>query len=157
GEFAPVFTQNALDRLIGDVFSGAWTLFNRWNYKIVRASFTDPHGLAVGLRASVRWRGGERYYSCTITAQGVVVVPVFVTGEDAEDPHADPVGERVLDEVGIARVVEHGGELPRQADPFIELPQRQQAGVRGERGVGDLDRDGQGLEKSNSNSAAGCK
>ena len=39
---------------------------------------------------------------------------------------------------------------------LVELPQRQQAGVGGERGVADLDRDGQGLEKKvKANRAAG--
>ena len=33
-----------------------------------------------------------------------------------------------------------------QADAVVELPQRQQAGIRGERGVADLDLDGQRLE-----------
>lgn len=76
-----------------------------------------------------------------------MVVLVFVAGEDAKDAHTDHFRERVLDEVGIARVVEHSGELSGQADAFVELPQRQQTGVAGERGVRDLNLDGQGLEK----------
>jgi hypothetical protein len=82
-----------------------------------------------------------------IGTQRVVVVLVPVAGQDAEDPRAEHVGERVLDEVGVTRVVEHGGELLRQADAFVELSERQQTGVGGERGAGDLDRDGQGPEK----------
>jgi hypothetical protein len=50
-----------------------------------------------------------------------VVVLVFVTSEDAKDSHAGHVGERVFDEVGIAWVSEDGGELPGQADAFVEL------------------------------------
>jgi hypothetical protein len=53
----------------------------------------------------------------------------------------------VVDEVGIARIVEHGSKLLGQADPFVELPQRQQAGIRGKRSVRDLNLHGQGLEK----------
>jgi hypothetical protein len=49
----------------------------------------------------------------------------------------------VLGEVRVARVVEHRGELLRQADAFVELPQRQQAGVGRERGLGHLDLNGQ--------------
>ena len=64
-----------------------------------------------------------------IGAQGVVVVLVLVAGEDAEDAGADHLQEGVLGEVGVAGVVEDGGELLRQADAFVELPQRQQAGV----------------------------
>ena len=45
----------------------------------------------------------------------------------------------MVDEVGIARVIQRGGELRGQADAVIELPQRQQAGVGGERRVGYLD------------------
>jgi hypothetical protein len=50
-----------------------------------------------------------------------MIVLVFVTSEDAKDPHADHVRERMVDEVGIARVVERGGELLGQANVFIEL------------------------------------
>ena len=82
-----------------------------------------------------------------IGTQGVVAVLLFVAGEDADDAPADHVGEGVLVEVGIAGVVEGLGELLGKADALVELPQRQQSGVRGKRGVGRLDVDGQGLEK----------
>ena len=38
-----------------------------------------------------------------------MVVLVFVSGEDAEDAHANHVGEGVVDKVGIARIVECPG------------------------------------------------
>jgi hypothetical protein len=76
-----------------------------------------------------------------------VVVLVLVASEDGKDSHADHVGERVFDEVGIARVVERGGELLGQTDALVELAQRQQAGVGGEWSVGDPNLDGQGREK----------
>jgi hypothetical protein len=43
--------------------------------------------------------------------------------------------------------IEHRGEPLRQVDAFVELSQWQQAGVGGERRVGHLDLNGQGLEK----------
>ena len=71
-----------------------------------------------------------------------MVVPVFVAGEDAEDAHADHVGEGVLDEVGIAGIVEGLGELLGESDALVELTQGQRPGVRREGGVGRLDVDG---------------
>jgi hypothetical protein len=50
-----------------------------------------------------------------------VVVLVLVAGEDAEDVHTDHFHERVFDEVGIAWVVERGGQLLGQADELVEL------------------------------------
>ena len=49
-------------------------------------------------------------------------------------------------EEALARI-QNGGELLCQADAFVELPQRQQAGVGSQRSVGHLDLDGQRLEK----------
>ena len=82
-----------------------------------------------------------------VGSERVVVVLVFVTGEDAEDAHTDHVDEGVVDEIGIAGIVEGLGELVGQADAMVELPQRQQSGVRGQGGVGGLDMDGQRREK----------
>ena len=75
-----------------------------------------------------------------------MVVLVLVAGEDAEDA-GRTISRKVCSVKSGSRVVEHGGELLRQADAFVELPQGQQAGVGGERGVGHLDLDGQRLEK----------
>src|SRR5262249_39407159 len=72
-----------------------------------------------------------------------VVVLVRVAGQDAEDAGPDHLQEGVLGQRRIARVVEHRGELLRQADARVELPQRQQAGVGRERGLGHLDPNGQ--------------
>ena len=52
-----------------------------------------------------------------------MVVLVRVPGEDAEDAGPDHLRERVVDEVGIAWVVEGGGELRGQADALVELSQ----------------------------------
>jgi hypothetical protein len=51
----------------------------------------------------------------------------------------------VVDEVVITRIVQHGRELRGQDDGLVELTQWQQPGVGGERGVGDLDLNGQQL------------
>lgn len=83
----------------------------------------------------------------TGSAQGVVVVLVLVAGQDAEDAGADHLQEGVFGQLRIARVVEHRGQLSRQADAFVELAQRQQAGVGRERGVGRLDVDRQRREE----------
>jgi hypothetical protein len=63
----------------------------------------------------------------------------------------------VFDEVGIARVVEHRGELLRQADAFVELPQRQQVGVGGERTSETWAWMGRPSKKSKLKSVAGRK
>ena len=76
-----------------------------------------------------------------IGAEGVVVVLVFVAGEDAEDTHADHVEEGVFDASGIAGIVECVGERYAEADTVIELSQGEQTGIGGERGVGKLDLD----------------
>src|SRR4051812_4238958 len=62
----------------------------------------------------------------------------------------------MFDEVGVARVVERRGERLSQADAFVELSQRQQAGVGRERGLGYLDLDGQRLEKVELQQASRC-
>ncbi len=82
-----------------------------------------------------------------IGSERVVVVLVFVAGEDSEDAHTDHVGEGVLDELGVARVVQGLGELLGKSDALVELAQGQQPGVRGEGGVGRLDVNGQGFKK----------
>jgi hypothetical protein len=76
-----------------------------------------------------------------IGPQGIVIVLVFVTGQNAEDAHANHFEERVLDVLLIAWVVEGGSELGGQADAFVELSQRQQTSIGGERVVGNLNLD----------------
>jgi hypothetical protein len=50
----------------------------------------------------------------------------------------------VLDQLRVAGVVERRGELTSQADAVVELPEKQQADVGGQRGVGHLDSIGNG-------------
>jgi hypothetical protein len=82
-----------------------------------------------------------------VGARGVVVVPVLVAGQDAEDAGADHLREGVLGQFWIAGVVQRRGELAGQADAVVELPEGQQAGAGRERGVGHLDLDGQRREE----------
>ena len=69
-----------------------------------------------------------------IITQHVVVVLVGVVGQDAIDPHADHFGKGVLGGILPARVVQGRGELCGQADPLVELADRQQARVTGQLG-----------------------
>ena len=90
--------------------------------------------------------------------QGVVVVLVLVIGEDAVDPLPDHAQERLLGERRIASVVEGGGELFGEPDLLIELPDREEPGVAGQRGEEETSistgRDG---KKSNDNSGTDCR
>ena len=54
-----------------------------------------------------------------VMAEGIVVVLVLVVGEDAVDAGADHFQEGVVDLVGIAAVVEGGGEGMGQTDVGI--------------------------------------
>ena len=67
----------------------------------------------------------------------------FVTSENAIDARANHVEKRVLAQLGIAGVVQGEGELPRQANLFIELPQGQQPGIARQLGLRGFDEDGQ--------------
>jgi hypothetical protein len=60
-----------------------------------------------------------------VVAEGVMVILVLVAGQDAVDAGPDHLQERVLGEVGVARVVQRRGEPSGQADAFVELPQGQ--------------------------------
>jgi hypothetical protein len=65
-------------------------------------------------------------------AEGVVVVLVFVAGQDAVDATANHLQEGMLREVGVAGVVEGVGEGPGPADALVELTDGEQPGVAGE-------------------------
>jgi hypothetical protein len=67
-----------------------------------------------------------------IGAEGVVVVPVLIGGQDAEDAGRDHFQEAVLGEVRVAGIVEGVGEGPGQADALIELADGEQPSVAGE-------------------------
>ncbi len=76
-----------------------------------------------------------------VRPQRVVVVLILVVGQDAIDslPHHGQL--RVLDEGGIATVLESGGKLLGEPDLLVELANRQQSGIRRQRGGRKLDID----------------
>ena len=56
-----------------------------------------------------------------VVSEGVVVILVGVAGEDTEDAGANHLEGGVVDEVGIAGIIEGGGEVTGQAELIIEL------------------------------------
>src|SRR5262249_61024416 len=76
-----------------------------------------------------------------VSPEGIVVVLVFVASEDAVQAGAEHLLAGVLDQAGV---VQGGGELRGEAEAFIELADREQAGVGGQQGRGGGDRDGKG-------------
>jgi hypothetical protein len=77
-----------------------------------------------------------------------VIVLIDVVGEDAIHAGACEFEQSVFDEVRVAAIVEDTGELMRETEVFIELPEGEQAGIGAEAGRGGLDDDGAGVEKS---------
>jgi hypothetical protein len=59
-----------------------------------------------------------------IGPQGVVIVLVFVIGEDAIDPLSHHAQQGLLGEEGIASVVESGCDLLGELGPLVELADR---------------------------------
>jgi hypothetical protein len=80
-------------------------------------------------------------------AQGVVVVLIFVAGEDAVEAGTEHFEDGVLDEPGVAGVVEGGSKVPGEAELFVELADREQPGIAAETGIAGLDDDGAVGEK----------
>jgi hypothetical protein len=79
-------------------------------------------------------------------AEGVVIGLIGVAGEGAVDAAAPHVQGGVLDEVGVARVVQGSGGGLGQAELFVGLAEGQQAGIGGGLSGGGLDDDGGGEE-----------
>ena len=76
-----------------------------------------------------------------------MIVLIFVIGENAIDALADHAEERLVSEIGVALVVQSCGELLGKFDVIVELSDRQEAGIAGERCGRNLDFDGFGGEK----------
>jgi hypothetical protein len=70
-----------------------------------------------------------------------VVVLILVVSQDAIDSLPDHGQLRVRDEGGIVTVLESSGKLLGEPDLLIELADRQQPGIRGQRSGGKLDID----------------
>jgi hypothetical protein len=68
-----------------------------------------------------------------------VVVLVLVASQDAVDPGAGHLQERVLGEIGVARVIQRLGEGQGEPDALVELAEGEQPGVAGELALGWLD------------------
>jgi hypothetical protein len=66
-------------------------------------------------------------------AQAAGIVAVLVAGGDHQQAEAQHVGKAVLDAFGRARIVDAFGEAPRHAEALLDLTQRQQAAIGGER------------------------
>ena len=58
-----------------------------------------------------------------------MIVLIGVAGQNAVDPHPGHFRETVIDEGTESRIAKCGGELGRQPDLLVELPNRQQAGI----------------------------
>ena len=57
-----------------------------------------------------------------IAAERVMVVAVFVAGQNSVDALADHLAKGMVGEILISRIVEAGDETIREADLVIELP-----------------------------------
>jgi len=86
-----------------------------------------------GLAGQVGVRGGAigEEFEDGIGAEDVMVVLVFITGQNAVQTGAHHAEEGMLNQLGVAPIVQGGGELGGEADAFIELAPRQQAGITG--------------------------
>ena len=95
------------------------------------------HGLAGEVGTVGEAVGGQ--LEDRIGPERVVVVLVFVIGEDPVDPLADHAQERLLDEDRMAAIVESGDELLNEPERLIELPHRRKPRVVGQGGRRNLD------------------
>src|SRR5690606_5838086 len=66
-----------------------------------------------------------------IRPERIVVVLTLVAAEDAKQPAAEHLVNRVVDPVRIAGVVQNTRERRRKADPLVKLDDRRQAAVAG--------------------------
>src|SRR5262249_23746912 len=78
-----------------------------------------------------------------IGTQGIVVILVLVAGEDAVQAGAEHLQARVLNQAGVAGVVDGRGELGGEAEALIELADGEQPGIGGEQGRGGSNGDRQ--------------
>lgn len=76
-----------------------------------------------------------------------MIVLVRVVGEDAVHAGANHLQSGVLDKLGIARVVEDGGEGSGEPKGFIELAEGKEPGIAGELPSGGFE-DHRGAEES---------
>ena len=67
-----------------------------------------------------------------VMPQAVGVVAVLVAGRDHQHPEAQDVRDAVPDPLRSARILDAGREPVGNAEPALDLAQRQQAAVGGE-------------------------
>jgi hypothetical protein len=73
-----------------------------------------------------------------IAAQLIVIIEVFVTEGERFDALGEQGFEVVLDEAGVALIVEASGQRPGEAEAAIDLAQQQHAAVGGERAAREI-------------------
>jgi hypothetical protein len=76
-----------------------------------------------------------------IGTEGVMVVLVLVSSEDALGARPDHLQERMFGEIWVAGVIEGLGKSMGQADVLVKLAEGQQPGITGELAVRQLDDD----------------
>lgn len=70
--------------------------------------------------------------------QFVMVVEVFIAEGDAEDPLGQQLFERMLDQIGITKVVETFGQRLDHPQPLINLAKKQRSAIGSDRLAGEL-------------------
>src|SRR5712691_7619946 len=76
-------------------------------------------------------------------AQGVVIVLIFIAGENAEDARARHFEEGMLAKRGNAGVLQGAGKRLRQTNLRVELPQRQEPRIAAQLGIRGFYNNGQ--------------
>ena len=87
------------------------------------------------LRAEVRFALGrptDRYLERRIGAERVAVVGVWVAGRDQQHPEADHLRHGVVNTVRRPRILDAAGQALGDAEPALDVRQRQHARVRGQ-------------------------
>jgi len=116
---------NSMERLAIEIDHGAaHTQQSARVRQILEARDRRMRGeLALGRRETLR------HLEHRITAQSRGVVAVLIAGADHEQAKANDVGERVGDEIGIARITDAAGEPLRDVHALLDLTQQQHAAI----------------------------
>ena len=75
-----------------------------------------------------------------------MVIEIFITQRQPVEPLGQQLGQRMIDEAGVARVVETGGQRAGQAQAVIDLTEQEHAAVAGEVAPGKIGDDLAGAE-----------
>ena len=74
----------------------------------------------------------QRQLEDRVMAQAVGVVAVLVAGRDHQHAETQNIGNTVPDPLRQARIINAGGKAFGNAEPLLDLPQDQHAGVGGD-------------------------